>query len=768
MRQGMRRGRSVAGLAVWMLAAAWATAWAEPPTQWTPQGIGGGGSMFAPTINPANGNEMYVGCDMSPQFHSTDGGKSWRTVDFREIRGGHDSTVRFTKDPAVRWVLDYTSIGGGDEVRPKRSVDGGKSWRYLRPAWPDTRRAYALSADYQNPDRALISADYRELWITLDGGKTFEKKLDAVDRGAGLHLAGAFFDGDTIYAGLGDGLYVSKDGGRNFAKDTASGLPQPGFVASFAGGRSNGKTRLFAVTLKAGWAGINGSERGAYTGVYVLEAGQGAWAKRTEGIPPTAYPFFVKMAMTDAETAYVAGGSQGSPSVFKTVDGGRSWSDVFQTAGNRNISTGWAGDGADFRWSFPEYAFGFEVSLLDKNRLLLTDMGCAHASDDGGKTWRAVYTRPVEPRAIGPAVRGAAYACNGMEVTSVWNVLWCDPNTLIASVTDIRGYRSVDGGATWSFKYTGHDLNTMYQAVKKPYTGVVYAATASVHDLYESTYLADARIDNGRGFVLFSIDNGANWRPVGALNRPVVALALDPKNTNRLYAAVVNSKEGGIWVSNNLDKGEQATWARLPPPPRTEGHAYNVQVLKDGAVVCTFSGRRVREKVENRTVDRFSASSGVFFSATGGQSWEDRSDPRMQFWTKDLVIDPGDATESTWYAGVFHAWGPGAGAGKCGLYRTKDRGKSWTLLADSSLAPSGILNVESAACNPARPGELYFTTELDGLYYTDNANAEKPLFKPVAGFPFQHPMRVFFNPSRSAEVWVTTFGNGIHVGTTGK
>ena len=34
-----------------------------------PKGIGGGGALFFPRINPANDNEFYVACDMSEMFH---------------------------------------------------------------------------------------------------------------------------------------------------------------------------------------------------------------------------------------------------------------------------------------------------------------------------------------------------------------------------------------------------------------------------------------------------------------------------------------------------------------------------------------------------------------------------------------------------------------------------------------------------------------------------------------------------------------------------
>lgn len=538
------------------------------------------------------------------------------------------------------------------------------------------------------------------------------------------------------------------------------GLPPGAFISSLAGARAKGRIRLFCVAHKNGWAGITGADCGAFEGIYVLNVGQGEWVKKVNGIPDTARPFFVKMATNDPDTAYVAGGNaypRSGPSVYKTTDGGETWTDVFRFEGNQNIFTGWAGTDGDFQWSYPEYALGFDVCPSDKDRLVLTDLGCVHLSTDGGTTWTQAYTTLAAPHRPGqPTPRGDRYASCGLEMTSIWHLAWFDPQTIFACATDIKGFRSTDGGQTWAFDYTGHRLNTMYYALKHPTTGVCYAATSSVHDLYESTYLADNRIDSGKGLVLLSTDNGATWQPLRDFGHPVIWLALDPTNPQRLYASVVHSQEGGLYVTEDLDKGAESSWVRLPSPPRTEGHPYNVHVLKDGTLICTFSGRRVGND--------FTPSSGVFVSTDGGQGWEDRSDPGMRFWTKDLVIDPHDPAQNTWYVGVFFAWGQAAQTGRSGLYRTTDRGKNWTVLADSTLSPTGVLNVESCTINPCHPDQLFMTTEYDGLWVTDHVNTAKPVFRPVESYGFKHPLRVQFNPYRDTEIWITSFGNGLVVG----
>jgi hypothetical protein len=128
----------------------------------------------------------------------------------------------------------------------------------------------------------------------------------------------------------------------------------------------------------------------------------------------------------------------------------------------------------------------------------------------------------------------------------------------------------------------------------------------------------------------------------------------------------------------------------------------------------------------------------------------------MRYWTKDILIDPNDATQSTWYVCVYSGWG-GPPNGLGGLYRTTNRGQSWTKI-------NSLDRVGSCAINPAHANEMYLTTETNGLWYTANLSAAQPTFTAVASYPFRQPERVFFNPYNVGEIWVTSFGNGLRVG----
>ena len=132
----------------------------------------------------------------------------------------------------------------------------------------------------------------------------------------------------------------------------------------------------------------------------------------------------------------------------------------------------------------------------------------------------------------------------------------------------------------------------------------------------------------------------------------------------------------------------------------------------------------------------------------------------MQYWTKDIVIDPNDVAQNTWYANVFSGWG-GPPNGLGGLYKTTNRGTSWTKLTSTTY----IDRATSCTFNPNNANQIYLTSETNGLWTSNNINSATPTFTLVQSYPFQQPERVFFNPYNSQEVWVTSFGNGMKTGT---
>ncbi len=728
---------------------------AQAPTFFDSRGIGGGGALFSPSINPGNHDELYVGCDMSNLFHSGDEGQSWQMLNFKQVQGGHDSYVSFSKADTL-YTVDYSSVDGIDMMRPMKSVNSGETWEVISgdpySSAPDV--LLRLLADYNNPNRVVI-ADYGTIYFSKDGGNTFTLIHTCIDNGAGNHIAGVFFDGDSIYIGTNDGLIYSTNGGTSFNTMSATGFGVNESMLSFAGAKENGTTRFLCLTSISVYAGIQyGTDyAGEMSGVYTMDNLNGTWAAKLSGISiGSDYPVFVGMANNDIDTMYLAGGSSaGNPIVMRSTTGGGNWQEVFLTTGNQNIYTGWCGDGGDHHWSFPEAPFGFEVCKNDSRIAMMSDYSCVHITADGGANWKQKYLSASDENpenALTPTQK--KYHGIGLENTSCWQTMWVDSTHLLSAYSDINGIMSDDGGAGWKF-ISNLTSNSTYRIVKHS-NGNIYACTSNRHDIYQTTTIYNNTLDNRTGAVYVSTNSGGSFTQIKAFNGPVIWISLDPTNADRMYAAVINSDttKGGIWKTNNLSAGVSAVWTKCKNAPRTEGHPFNINVLSNGALVVTYSAHKPTSG------SSFTQSSGVFYSTDGVQTWADRSDNNMKFYTQDVIVDVNDTSNSTWYACVFSAWGSGVPSGTGGVYKTTNKGVSWTQISDEYRA-------NSCTINPSNSNEMYVTTETDGLLYSNNINSVSPTFTPVAAYPFRHPMRVFFNPWNLSEIWVTAFGYGMAV-----
>ncbi|MFI5135345.1 MAG: WD40/YVTN/BNR-like repeat-containing protein, partial [Chitinophagales bacterium] len=581
----------------------------QVPSTWNSVGIGGGGALFNPSINPGNTDEYFVACDMSAYYHTTDYGDSYSQPNFLNIQSGSNGVIRFTNDPTVLWgINDADDLG-----LPVKSTDGGTTWSSLSGNPDPSELVYYLFANYDDPQQMIMSY-YSKLYITNNGGTSFTLVHSANNSGAGIVVGGVLFDGNNIYIGTNDGLYVSTNGGTSFSLDNSTGLPSGKKIYSFAGAKSGSTTRFFVLLANSAnvYAGMVGYDYWQVVkGVYSMDYGSGMWNQKQSGVNLNVdFVMEVGMAENDINTCYLAGSNTtGYPNVMKTTDGGNSWSHIFNAQNNINIYTGWQGSAGDHDWGYAEVFFGLAVARNDASRVICTDFGFVHKTSDGGATWHQAYVNPADenpPNVQTP--KGLNYHGIGLENTSCWQVLWIDQNNLWAGFSDIRGIRSNDGGDSWNMNYSGNDQNTTYRIVRNPSNGYLYAALSTIHDMYESTHLQDATLDaSASGKIIYSTDNGQTWLLLHDFSHPVFWLALDPNNSNTLYASVINygSNLGGIYKTTNLQNNASSTWTQLPAPPRTEGHPATVICLNDGKVLCTYSGRRDAS-------GNFQPSSGVF------------------------------------------------------------------------------------------------------------------------------------------------------------
>ncbi|MBI4929976.1 MAG: T9SS type A sorting domain-containing protein [Bacteroidetes bacterium] len=730
------------------------------PTSWSARGVGGGGALFSPSINPANTSEYYIACDMSELFHTTDFGLTYSQVHFSEFMGGQNAKVCFTSTTNLLYAISYVN----DIGTPVTSTDNGVTWVLVSGNPDPSQDVYTIHVDYSTPSRIIIST-YGEIYFSNNGGTSFTLIHTAINGGSGNIVGGVFFDGLNIYIGTNDGVLISTNGGGTWSTASITGIPAAEAIFSFTGAKVGATIRFFCTTGTAAnmYVGLVGSDySGFLAGVYSCDYGSTQWVSKMTGITPgTDEIMYVDMAENDINTAYLAGSRTSYPEIMKTVNAGGAWAQVFNTNNNQNIITGWSGYQGDKDWSWGECPFGFDVSATNKDEVIFGDFGFCHKTNDGGVTWKQAYVNTSNEHPAGaPTPKKTNYNSIGMENTTCWQVFFlAAANNMWASYSDIGGIRSTDGGNAWSFNYTGNSVNSTYR-VAQGANGTLYAGTSGIHDMYQSTRLQDAQLDanDASGKIVYSTDNGLTWTQIHSFGHPVFWVALDPNNPNRAYASVIHygggTGLGGVYRCDNLNLLASSTWTLLPNPLNTEKHPACLVVLNDGKLVATYSGRR-------NSSGTFTASSGCFIYDPVANSWTDVTDPGMKYWTKDIVVDQNDVNQNTWYVGVFSGWG-GNPNGLGGLYKTTNRGISWTKLTGSTLD-----RVTSCTFNPSNANEIYLTTETQGLWMSSNINSGTPTFSNVASYPFRQPERVFFNPTNANEIWVSSFGNGMKTGTLG-
>ena len=733
------------------------------PTLWTTDGPGGGGALYGAVIAP-NGQDLWVTSDMSGIYHSRDLGQSWQMLNYHSsvggVNGGSSTKIQFTSDPNTLYITNTS-------LNVAKSTDGGVTWAALS-GW-SAGTGYWIGTDLSTTTKILVS-NGSNLYLSTNGGTSFSTAYTS----SNLYVAGAFFDGSNVYVGTNQGLLISSNGGASFSL----AAQQPGqTIMSFTGAKQGSTVRLLVLTTGDATAPDSDPEYLTYGGAYRLDVG-GSWVNISSGIaavPSGGDMHYISMAQNNISIVYTGGGDPvGAPQVFKSSDGGTTWADVFYAlptdvtpnVPNANTATGYEGYHGDLGWWWGGSASGFSVCPTDANKAIVAQ-NFTQLTTDGGTSWRQTYENPGDSNPAGADTPlHKAYRGIGLTETSVHYLTWTSPTNIFASYTDIDGWRSTDGGASWSHpNYNGVVSNTLYNTVYSG--GNLYGATSNVHDMYVSTHLLDSSTNPSwqTGAVVVSADQGANWSNIHSFGAPVVWIQIDPNNANRMYAMVVDGigsgdagANGGVWVTSNLNLGASSTWTKLANPPRTQGHPYILKVLNDGTLVATYSGRRAGSP------QVFTDSSGVFISTNGGASWIDRSAANMHWYTKEITIDPTDPTQNTWYVGVFNGWS-GTGNDLGDLYRTTDRGLTWTKMNLGSVIPTvyGSLSVQSVTINAATK-EMYVTTEGYGMLYAPDvtvAGFSASNFSDVPSFPFGTTERVFINPYNSQDVWVASFGGGI-------
>jgi photosystem II stability/assembly factor-like uncharacterized protein len=731
----------------------------KPAAQFTNLGLGGGGAMFAPACSPHDQNLMFVACDMGGVYRSIDGGKSWKMLDKRQLRGaisqGMGSAVQFDAN-------DADLVYGMGRGKLLVSHDRGLSYSpfVVSPPWKNE----TVTAVYASPYVAslLLVGAGTAIYVSDDAGKNWSKSEGPAARVLQCFVARRASTAQaTMFAGTTTGILRSDDNGRTWL-DASQGLPGRE-LRGFCGGRDEvtGQVALYC-TLPS--KVVDGKLTG---GIFHSLDGGDSWQSAmgrglnldfgkqdpygTDDLPQYRH---VAMAENRPNVVYVTTRGTGSSpphhfTVFRSDDFGDSWRYCF-TPGE-NLEPGWSP--VELSWSWGGSAQGFNVCSSNPDVAMFTNNGELYITRDGGKSWNAAYSRRVNSK--GDAQRGETWASCGLEVTTCWQVAFDphDQRRAYICYTDIGFARSEDRGKTWRYSGRGSPWrNTWYQiAFDSQRPGIIYAACSNHHDIPNYMELDPARqLQKARmgGGVCVSDSFGESWEPLGQ-GLPLGAatsIALDPRSNARqrtLYVAMF-----GHGVFKSTDSG--ATWRKASDGLGTAEnmHAYMVKLHPDGTLLCTVTGKR--------SGTEFSDGSGLYRSTDGGQHWHCISPPLK--WAGGLDFDPRDSKTIYLTASTAPRHPQG------GLYKTTDGGASWQQIikeGDLSRELHPYIHAFFVTVHPKKPSTIYFSALTHGLFISEDSGAT---WREVRGIPFAGVNRVTIDPVDGETIWLTTEGGGVWKG----
>ncbi len=266
---------------------------------------------------------------------------------------------------------------------------------------------------------------------------------------------------------------------------------------------------------------------------------------------------------------------------------------------------------------------------------------------------------------IGPFRGGRTRAISGVP---------SQPNVFYMGQVNGGVWKSVDYGRTWApiFDHeSSQSIGAIAVAPSDP--NVIYVGSG------EGLHRPDLSVGNG---IYKSTDAGKTWSHLGLRDGfQIPALAIDPRDPNRVFAAVLGhpygpNEERGLFQTT--DGGQ--SWKKVIYKDENTG-ASDVEIDPSNPDVIYASMWEVREGPWEDGNEVNGTGGGLFKSTDGGGTWR----PLKNGLPKDLsqlyvAVAPTDSKRL--YATV------GSASGALGVYRSGDAGESWSKITDDP-RPSG-------------------------------------------------------------------------------
>jgi photosystem II stability/assembly factor-like uncharacterized protein len=632
------------------------------PADWRPLGPAGGG-VFALSPIPASAGSLWAGTTGTSGagvWKSIDGGGSW----VRMPLAAQGPSVTVAADP-----VDPLTVYAGTGAGLAKSTDGGASWSLIHGSAPvifvavapsAPRMLYEVDAAAYSSTSLSKSADAGASWqpVNLPLGDVTQFSL-AVDPTAPDRVYASGFrnlpDATPFFISTADGgvtwqdLALPPDG-----TFVASVLVDPRHPSTLYAASDGGEVSR-SVDGGASWQPASGGLPNGSASSVALD-------------PSTGALFVEELVLDNLPLRY---------QIWKSVDDGTTWAQVFQTT---NAIEALAVDAG-----LPGRVY---AGALGQGMLV---------SDDDGEHWRMANTGLAAIEVVDvtpdPRVSGTLYAA-------------------LAAGSSLGVEKSSDGGATWVPINQGMGGSSPYHVRR-------VVADPQIADLLYAATL--------EGQVLKSTDGGQGWQSLAIFPANLSSindLQVNPLRPGALLAAGVSFDVSDVGSAAALSLNAGATWMpiKLGVSPQVGGESFSAAAFDPSDSQVAFVG----------------GADGLFASSDGGLTWSRRGltlppgQPVRRLrvdtahllyavlapgghtlfrsadagltWTaidaglpagapvRDLALDPADATL---YAGT-----------DMGVYRSQDGGAHWTAQSRGL----GEARVTRLVKDPTRPGGLYAGT----------------------------------------------------------
>jgi len=476
-------------------------------------GAGGGSAMFAPAISPHDPMVMFVACDLTGLYRSTDGGDNWALLNSRDVSGSSRFSVAFDPNTPGHIVAVHRQQG------LKESYDNGVTWAAFSPALPTyypnvnpqvrvviTAVAVLPSLTRSVAVRLLVGTTKGVFTLAVDHWDWTLMGTDLIADGQTVNTAevitfafahepvspGAL----TSFVATVTNVYSSSDRSTWVAfGDALPNRPLGAYVPTFVGSSPSdyhaSRIRDFAAaedsTRYVLYVTVltSPTEDPQLGGVYRYEktaTSTPTWIRQNDGLNLTLWihqdpltrcgsvsvPVYehIGVARQQPDTLYVTVVQiTCSPDVYKaSLIGNRlSWNGVYDGYQSHptttNLTPGWieVSNPIGLDWGFGGTAVGFTVDPNTPDTALYTNLAAVHRTTNGagrtspppGKRDWGVIYTRLTEGTIGTT--SARWATTGLDVTNTWDYAIDPSNNNVHFIlnTDAGLSLSINSGASW-------------------------------------------------------------------------------------------------------------------------------------------------------------------------------------------------------------------------------------------------------------------------------------------------------------------------------